>query len=527
MSETPQQIDLSQDLESQGITLSESQQTRYQEYLNTLEEAERNEIIYLTRQELEEFQNTLDLETSIIDNPRGATDSAFSSGETLATFMGEQIREWLSTADLVESAEWNLFTPELLNEFDSISQEILFGDEWLFNGLSLDSSVQDLTSVSMSFAFLEHLQTNPQLLQTIITSLNAEGANERDIIMSMLTSMNESFGDISTTIVGFEWVWGDILVAGNGLNNGIFREVDTWKDFFTGILNGEITSTNVIAKIQEQNTENVIENAIADVDGMRELINAWSLTTEELISIIANIETGGTDTPPPGWNNDTPPVTSPETESYLDSLRNSRPLGALFAAILQFLQGLWLANIDASWNIVPRTAAEPETWPEATEIAPQTITRVRDFFSQNANSGIFEWMNRESILALFPESGELPETAQHIIRTLEDTPGGWTVEEKMQNLFINEVALSDTDASQGNVPKLTRFLHDMHSVTWTEISIQSDWVLSPSDLLTAVNAYKSYRVENESWKAEAENAALNRDMTYVEYFNRNQSDTAE
>jgi len=43
----------------------------------------------------------------------------------------------------------------------------------------------------------------------------------------------------------------------------------------------------------------------------------------------------------------------------------------------------------------------------------------------------------------------------------------------MQHLFIDQVPKVDGDLSQGNVPRIERFLSDMHDIAETTISLQS------------------------------------------------------
>lgn len=498
--ETPERVDLSQDINNQEAlnSLTDEERSQLREYLDT----EHQKIIYLTQQELWELRGILQ------------EDDSASHDADFDEFIQQQINEWLSSQDIVWNIEGNLLSPEVLESLDNESHNILF--EWenaVFHWLDISDTAKDTVSVALTFSLIEDITSNAQLLQSLISG-NA------DIGVLLAENYNDKFWNINAAFSSYFDISGEAFqVPGNGENNAIFMELESGKSFFSDIMSGTVTADNVISKINEANTENILTPDIWDINTLQEI---WNFSQEELQALLA----AGSDTSPDASAPEAPTLDSETALTALERLREMGGIGAFLATILEFLQ--WFAgNLNQEED---NSESSTETWAPLSEreIAPQTITRVRDFFSQRANEWIFQWMNRESILALFPEEWELPEAAQNILRVIDAIPGEEDSMETMEHLFIDEVAISDTDATQWNVPRISRFLHDMKSITGTEISIQnSDGTINPSALLTAVNAYRSYRNENVSWRAQEENASLNRNMTYIEFFNQNSQDTGE
>jgi len=507
------QVDLSQENswnEIDSSKLSDAEKRVMSERYN--EESEW--IIYLTQQELEELKDAID--TSELSSLSSDIQRASRDGD-INTFIQNQIAEWLSSADLVEHVEWNIFTPELLADFDSISAEALFGNEWLFHGLDLDESVEDMTSVSMSLALLEHLQTNPELLQAMVTaSGDWDVLNPRELIDSTLTSFNESFSAISEVIAWFEWIWWDTLVAWNGLNNRIFRQVGTWKDFFARILDGEITSANIIPEIQEHNTDAIIENSISDAEEIQALVDAGSLTQEDLLRIIAE-NTQDEDSPPSvngpnvdlDWTVPDPDASPEERASYLEDLRNQAPFWSFFAAILQFLQGLWLANLDEDWNInsdAENPDLEPQLEPE--EIAPTRVDSLRTSILSRLSQWAFSGITEASIQEFLNWEWNM----ERFLRVMDDIPThNWqdTLEEKIDNLLFSNIATSQT-------PKLLAFIEASDS----ELNriVQEDGSLNGESFMLAVEEYEQYRIAYNEQETP---------LTYSNYFENRSPDDSE
>jgi hypothetical protein len=47
---------------------------------------------------------------------------------------------------------------------------------------------------------------------------------------------------------------------------------------------------------------------------------------------------------------------------------------------------------------------------------------------------------------------------------------------------------------------------------------------SPENLFAGIDVYATYRIRNQEWKEIPENATLERDMTFEEYFKENPQD---
>lgn len=131
-------------------------------------------------------------------------------------------------------------------------------------------------------------------------------------------------------------------------------------------------------------------------------------------------------------------------------------------------------------------------------------------------------MTRSSVEALFPAEGDFSPEAQRIIQRIEAIPGEESVSQKMQHLFIEEVPRVDNDVSQGNVPRLERFLSDMREIAQTDIQIKNtDNTLRVEGLESAIIAYDSYKEANDLWLQNTSENPERRNLTFREYFEQN------
>jgi len=210
--------------------------------------------------------------------------------------------------------------------------------------------------------------------------------------------------------------------------------------------------------------------------------------------------------------NDTTSETAPEGRRWF--------LARFFEAILNFISGLTDGLDEVLGNERDDDPNDPENRePTPEEVATRRAEQARRFFEEHATDWIFTGISRPSIAELFPPEWNLPPEAQRLLQLIEDTPpANESIENKMNHLFIENIPEVDGDTSQ-QVPRLERFLSDMHDVTGTQVLIKNtDNNLHVNGLLTAVNYYRSYRERNEQWKELPENANTNRNMTFREYF---------
>ncbi len=501
--ESPIQIDLSQ--KNSWDQIDDSMLSDQEKKLLAEQFAKESEsIIYLTRQEIQDFKNILSSEI-----PEIVTSE-------LQDFVTEQKEEGLSSSDIVGEANEHA---EILDIIDEYSKDVLFWEDGgVFSNLSIDPIAQDTMAVSLSMSILEQLANSEDIdIEEVKKSLESKN-------LSAFSSIVDKLEFIKTLSQDTQIVWPGKLVPRLQISdfwrkNSIFMNPNEWKLFFDNIFSAKLENTWIEAYLEDANQEEDIPKVDLSALGveMNENINKFieRFTPKSPEDAQDFADALSWITPPiPEQTNSS---TSPEKGSFFDKIL--KLIEKFFSGIIKFWEDIaWKRNNENNVQTPSEnTGANPE------EVAPQTAQKIREFFTQHANDGIFVGMNKESIVSLFPKSGELSETAQKIMQKLESLPGDESLEEKMQHIFIDEVQKVDGDSSQGSVARMTRFLSDMSDITDTNISLtRSDGTLNEASLLTAINAYSSYRKRNQEWKNLPENADKNRNMTFVEYFTENQ-----
>lgn len=514
--EAPIQIDLSDDNSWDQIDdslLSDEEKQILREHFTEDTEG----IIYLTQQELQTLKDAID----ISDLPN-MPDTALVAARTqdINSFIDEQIEEWISLEDIFSHVEW---FPEVFNwlgdNLDTVSQELLFGANGIMDDVELTDTAKDHITTSLSIAWLQAI--------TNLEWLTAENFQESfRAAIENLNAIKQVFSQTETTDDGDVPYTSIVHIAGEWELNSIFMNSAEGIAFFEGIISWTITEDQIESYVEERNTEAWDSSLETDLSALswvsREALEGvlWQIwlnlwTNDTWTTVVPQAITTPTDTPI------VVPEDPEERLSFIERLQN----GSFFEKILAVILSLAGGSFDNWGNDTTETVID---WPEPEEVAAQTREQARSFFEEHADEWIFTWMSRSSIEALFPSNGELPEEALRLLELIDAIPPLWEwAEEKMNHIFIDTLPASDSDDSR-QVPRLERFLSDMKEITNTEILVQStDGSLDTSNLITAVNAYKSYRLRNEEWKQLPENENIERNMTFREYFEENITETDE
>ncbi len=491
--ETPIQVDLSQDNSWDQIDdsrLTPEDKALLKEQFNEDTEG----IIYLTQQELWELKATLD---ATLD-PRGEMWGQQVLWESFHEFIQQQQEESYTLWEIISGMEWiPEWADRLGNLITEITQRELFWSEGLMQAVDVSPVAQENISAALSVS----------ILQTIWEQEDFSATN----LETIATEYIEKLGSIGN--VFSQTAWPDdglrnntLSVAQGGEHNSIFMNIQEGVGFFQGITLGEITQESMREYIEERNTQpwdERLENNLGEIQ---------SMSQESLERVLALIESWDTQT----WEEDENPdiddlPTDPEErQSLIERWKESDNfILQILAALLEFGPAI---GIDTEWN-----PDDNEDQPEPEEIAAQRIQQAREFFLEHTGEGIFVWITQERIEGLFPSSWDLPLVAQSLIASLERIPGEWDISEPLQHLFQDTLP-SRTDPTQ-QVPRIQRFLSDMSLFTDSSISLNS-----PENLFAGIDVYATYRIRNQEWKEIPENATLERDMTFEEYFKENPQD---
>lgn len=486
--EAPIQIDLSGENAQQSIEeklgiahigplTSEQQQERA--LLTEYFETQRAGTIYLTQGELWKLRETLAIENSVLNNPRWTTDSAYTPWERLQNFMTEQILEGLSSSDIIDGVEWeNLFSVELLDSLDRHSHTLLFGNSWVFSWLeNISNTAKDHVSVSLTLSLMESLRANPTQLQNMIEALP-----ETDIAEHINQVLGERFSELSGAIENNpdieEILW-------NGEQNAIFMNTETGREFFSWVLDGSITRSNMISEITRHGSRDEISPSIWNIEDIRNLL---TLSREEFTDIIASgrgdVEAWES---PPAWTDAPGPELPPEVEDRFARLRESKPLWEFLAAILEFLEWLsatfWLESV-AQWN-TERTEAWPGEWTPPPEVTPPN--RVMTTLTSITPVQLWNSINRERLLRSLADSATQTQINTLLARLIPNS----NAEKTAQYLF----------GSETNV--FSRFRAKLEEAWFPILTTQSGEHTDIAQFQAVLEEYRLYREsDGVQWRTE-------------------------
>lgn len=436
--ETPVQIDLSQDIASQGIQLSPEEQASYQAYIETLEAHEREAIITLTQAELATFKASLGYENNHHQD----------RNEVIASFIQEQ---------KLEGADENVSISDIMGQIngvdiesaamESAARETLFGPEWIMKDLNLSESARDSISASLFLAVLEKINsgetfTPEQLAAMSSFEMSTLFASESET----LQALSSTFGE--TEIVG-PWITkSKIDISANGDANIIFSNILEGKAFFSQVLSGDINSENLENEIEAKNTQEwnpALENNVAKI---LELTQSDILGIMEKARMAINNPAPSTQTPDSEtW---VAPSTTPEgtvlpaelpvevDQTLIEQWKESgnvflQILATLIEAIGSF--GKWLE--EGTWESVSETTTPTQSETTDSSTSPEAGTETPSEKLISLFNGLQEDFpaGKENVLR---ELSQNPETASKMLSALESISADETVEVSFSHLFGND-----------------------------------------------------------------------------------------
>lgn len=172
-------------------------------------------------------------------------------------------------------------------------------------------------------------------------------------------------------------------------------------------------------------------------------------------------------------------ATAEEKQDYLDRLRGTGPIGEFLAAIFEFMNGI-------TWDNEEETAQMQgeDEWnaPEVEEIAPTTLENARNLFRTKISEGAADPSTIAQIQNLFPENGELSDTAKEIIKAIDDISEE-TLEESFNNLFGEREGFETTKFQEFTTASGDLFIQEWEPTT-------------SEGLLAILKEYNTYRAWN-------------------------------
>ena len=147
--ETPIQIDLSE--ENAWDSLEDSDISEEQkELLKEQFQEEKEWIIYLTKWEIQDLKATLE----VTEDPQWEIWGSQVLWESFDDLVENQKQEWLALSDMLEGTEW---LPEDIDNIDTLSHELLFGNSGRLTNLELSDTAQDHASAWFSLTLIDFL----------------------------------------------------------------------------------------------------------------------------------------------------------------------------------------------------------------------------------------------------------------------------------------------------------------------------------------------------------------------------------
>jgi len=409
--ESPEQVDLSKqdDITKLKASLTEAEQKSLDAFLVT----EREWILVMTRDELQELKNILAWEglNSLSQNIQSGTIEG-----DLDIFMQNQIKEWVSSSDILWETE--ILSSEELDTIDIQSQNILFGNEWVFSGIDISSKSKDNLSTALTLSIIDQLTS-----KDTITKEDIQAILDWESIISEQIQSNLDSLKVQTSEMTIAWGW-DM--------NYIFSQTSTWATFFNELFTGAIAEADIIARIEEQNID---ENSELPIDIQNDLSEIAKNTWENIASIQGKIEQALKDA---GGNGEGEmPDIIPDSEVELTWIAKiiRDILQAISEGLVGFWEFFWIEQTEKKEEWVTLAEEAP-----AEEVAPTNIEQWRNLFRTKLSEWNISPFAITQMKELFPEEWELTETAKKIISSMEEIPTLWeqdTLEEKFNNLFWN------------------------------------------------------------------------------------------
>lgn len=255
-----------------------------------------------------------------------------------------------------------------------------------------------------------------------------------------MVSYNDSFKDLRAVLKEQN------VIDGQWKNNGIFMETDTGKKFFDKLLSGEIDESNIVDSLKEHNFHSEIHGIIGNADTMQEIIEAWTLSLEDLTELRERIEKESPNSKgTPDLTSeeiDTPSSTPEETKKWLEEMKEKWGFAAVIAAVLEMLQG-FIPEKMLEWSSKDKeTPASTDKEKQKEEEKNNTLLSLIDKLAKTS-------VNTELVKAL----KENPEKTTLIRQRLESISPNETFEETFQDLFWENVV-------DGKVTNITNIFNE-------------------------------------------------------------------
>lgn len=353
--ETLQKVDLSQNLQDQGIQLSPREQESFQKYLDSLKEEEKQSIIFLSQQELSQLKELINNQMALSQD-----NQIFQhvGQEKLTSFLETQKAEGISLSDMLENSNLNPEILATLPEVQSQAQEILFGNDGILTQAELSDSAQNSLATSLSLASLSELS------QMDIAELKLTFQETGSIDIASLTGL-------LTPLVEANLTAEDFPEAGN--MNLLAKDLSEGQTFFEKIMRGELDAESIKTSITEKNlSPEEIQSRdigltwarISGEESIQRLFEKYSALNEgntdnenpDTSSETNTVETGLQDTIDEDQTIvDASSETLPEEEKdFIESLIEKWPLASILGLILQSFKGFAEIGREFAQNLQGR-----------------------------------------------------------------------------------------------------------------------------------------------------------------------------
>lgn len=341
--EAPQRIDLSQDIQKQGLNLTAEQENSFREYMLTLEREERERVLYMTREDLQELRDTIDA-SSYWEND--AQSMRIGNTRVLSEFIDKQATRGLTLSDMLTWAEH--LSDEVITLIQTESEETLFWNEWIMQGIELTDRVKSYITTALWLSVLDQIKelttrddkSIAQLLQE-----NTQLQHIQDAFRATIPWVRPYTGKEDERIP--ERL---LRIDGQWEHNQIFMNIWDGKKFFDDVFSWSIDSRDaVIQRIHAANTdpEGIEAHNLQDLTDLRR--SAVDISEEDIRSA-ANIasqemnEKSYTDMPPE------------KQVSLIERWKESgNILLQILASLLEFGKEL-TGNTEKKWDTKPNTA---------------------------------------------------------------------------------------------------------------------------------------------------------------------------
>ena len=448
--EAPVRVDLAQDNPWEATNLTDEEKN----YLREQFTAERNEVLYLTQQELSELSR-------IVETQRNSWISSSvrdAMGWELETFIEEQ--NGLSLSDLL--GEQN----EQFSAVEEIAEQLLFSENWAMKNLNLSDRPKQYLSTALALSIIEQIHQHENPVSVL---------NDPQLIITDMWSWLEDLLFLSR-LTNNHWDW-SVLLQDNWEWNEICMNVLRGREFFNQLLNWELPQEEIRETLYTANTNEAIE--AIDISEL----------SSEVQDIIADIHSRISTTQDEWDNSDIwsdaddlmrridESETAEERKTLLDLLADL--IKALGDALKGMLDGAATTiSRNSDWN-TDTVAAWAEQWEV---LSPELLTQISELSSTQIG-GIDTRRLRGSL--------DNSETQIQIRQILE-----WLIPEKNLEQTIEHLF-------SGEETRFSQFTTQLRNNQFPAL-IHTEWSVTPISQFRAIlEEYGAYRAsEGVAWVSE-------------------------